>query len=162
MLASCANISASTEVCKETDITPVSIIQQPTTLDNLNLYSFSETIDFSKTINSLSDLGDLKLFFTEDKLTTISGDLSWIQSIKIDIAGPVEWQYPRAPFASSGYPGKLKTLDFTTVMSGDTALKYFKSGPVMIFYTVWGYAPDISEVKHRICFKALVDGQKSL
>lgn len=98
------------------------------------------TYDFSDALKKVSDVSSGVKATIDSLAITNTGDLDWVRSVSVTIKGSAtDGSTPETAFASNQWsdsPGSSLGLNVT--MDGDTTLKYLKSGPVTLNFTVSG------------------------
>jgi hypothetical protein len=127
----------------------------------------NSVVNLSEALGTLRDLGDVEFGVTENRLTGLSGDFTWVREVSIELA-PVDEASDMPPLLISAeqiVPGNT-SQDFRLLVDSEALLPYIEQGQVKFVVTMTpndgAEVPESFEVNHTFCASATVTGEKRL
>lgn len=103
-------------------------------------HTFTDTFDFSQTIDKVTDVAN-QLTIDVNQLTVDGNDMSWVTGVIVSIQGSGD-NTPEAQLATFTSNGTQdQSVPLTVTMDSDTLLSYLESGPITLSVEVTGTAP---------------------
>lgn len=124
-------------------------------------------VNLADVLATLGDLGSLEFGVTQNRLTALSGDFSWIQQVTIQLA-PVDESSPLPPLLISQetVDPQSTTQDFHILADSAEILPYIQQGQAKFVVTMVPRSvdavPESFQVNHTFCANVTVTGEKKL
>lgn len=126
--------------------------------------TFTVNYDFSSTLNKVGDVADQLQANVNQLSISNNGDLNWVNELDVSVSGNTS-DTPVVALASytkgSGTPGS--TVELELLLDTATMLRYLKSGPITLVFTVSGTTPTQSvSLSNTFCVAVSGHFSKSL